>query len=202
MQVLEIIGETEDRHDLGSDGDIETILARKAVADSTQRAHGAAQGAIVHVHHPAPGDAACIQAQRISPVNMIVQHGGEKVVGRTDGVKIPGEVQINVLHGHHLGITAAGRPALHAEAGSQAGLAQTHQSFLADAVEAIAQTHRGSGLTLSRRCRRNRRHQHQLASWPIFQGGDEFVGQLCLGGSVGQHRILGNAQIVADSPDG
>jgi len=36
--------------------------------------------AIVHIHHPAPGDAAAVEAQRIAPVDVIVEEGGEQIV--------------------------------------------------------------------------------------------------------------------------
>ena len=43
----------------------------------------------------------------------------EQIVGDTNGVEVAGEVEVDVLHGHDLGVAAAGRAALDAEAGAQ-----------------------------------------------------------------------------------
>ena len=39
----------------------------------------------------------------------------EQIVRRADGVEVAGEVQVDVLHRHDLGVAAAGGAALHAE---------------------------------------------------------------------------------------
>ena len=51
-----------------------------------------------------------INPQGVALLNMVVQHGGQQIVGRANGVKVPGKMQVDVLHGHHLGIAAAGSP--------------------------------------------------------------------------------------------
>ena len=79
---------------------------------------------------------------------MVVQHGGAEVVGRADGVEIPGEVEVDVLHGHHLGIASPGRAALHAEDGAQGGLPQGHQGVFPQAAEGVGQAHGGGGFAL------------------------------------------------------
>src|SRR3546814_2897464 len=66
---------------------------------------------------------------------MVVDQRREQVVRRSDGVKIAGEVEVDVLHRHDLGVAAAGRAALHAEARTDAGLAQTDRRLPAPAVE-------------------------------------------------------------------
>ena len=71
----------------------------------------------------APGDASRIDAERIAPIDMVVEQRREQVVRRRDGVEVAGEVQINVLHRHDLGIAAAGRTALHAERRAERRLA-------------------------------------------------------------------------------
>src|SRR5882672_4117847 len=63
LQVLEVLGEAEDRHHLGGDGDVEAVLARKAVGDAAQRGDDRAQRTIVHVDGAAPGDAAAVDAE-------------------------------------------------------------------------------------------------------------------------------------------
>ena len=48
----------------------------------------------------------------------------EQVVGGRDRVDVAGEVEVDVLHGHDLGVPAAGRAALHAEDRAERRLAQ------------------------------------------------------------------------------
>ena len=64
--------------------------------------------------------------QLVAVVDVVVQHRGQQVVGQLDGVEVAGEVEVDVLHRHHLGVAAAGRTAFHAEARAQRRLAQAH----------------------------------------------------------------------------
>src|SRR3546814_14829298 len=73
-------------------------------------------------------------------------------------------------HRHQLGIAAAGGAALHAEAGPERGLAKADHRLLADPVEAVAEAHRGGGLALAGRRRRDRRHQDELDVLVLLQG--------------------------------
>ena len=58
LEVVEVLGEAENRHDFGSDGDVEAGFARITVGDAAERADDLAQRAVVHIHDAAPGDAA------------------------------------------------------------------------------------------------------------------------------------------------
>ena len=183
-EILQVGGEAEDRHHLGGDGDVEAVLAREAVGDAAERRHDAAQRPVVHVHDAAPGDAALVDAELVAPVEVVVDEGGEQVVGGADGVEIAGEVEVDVLHRHDLGVAAAGRPALHAEAGAEAGLAQADHGLLADAVEAVAEADGRGGLALARRRRRDGGDQDELAVGPFLQAVDEIEGDLRLARAV------------------
>ena len=138
LEVPEIGGQAEHRHDLGGDRDVEAVLARKAVRDPAQAADDRAQRAIVHVDHATPGDAAGVEIELVAPVDVIVEHRGEQVVRGADGMEIAGEMKVDVLHRHHLGIAAAGGAALHAEARPERRLARAADRLLADPVEPIA----------------------------------------------------------------
>ena len=70
-------------------------------------------------------------------MDMVIQHGGEQVVGRADGVHIPGEVQVDVLHRDNLRIAAARSPALDAENRAEGGLAQGQHGLFAQAVQRV-----------------------------------------------------------------
>ena len=130
LEVFEILGEAEDRHHFRRHGDVEAGLARIAVGDAAERADDLAQRAVVHVHDAAPGDAARVDAERIAPVDVVVDQRREQIVRRGDGVEVAGEVEVDVLHRDDLGVAAAGRAALHAEARAERRLAQAHIAFL------------------------------------------------------------------------
>ena len=104
-----------------------------------------------------------IDAQLVAVVDVVVEQRRQQVVGQLDGVEVAGEVEVDVLHGHDLGIAAAGGAALHAEAGPQRRLAQADRGLLADAVQAVAQADAGGGLAFAGRRGRDGRDQHQLA---------------------------------------
>jgi hypothetical protein len=127
-----------------------TVLARVAVRRAAQRDDDVAQRAVVHVHHPLPGDAPHVEAERVAVVDVVVDQRREQVVGERDGVEVPGEVQVDVLHGHHLRVAAAGGAALHPEHRAERGLAQADDRLLADAVQRIAEPDGGRGLAFAR----------------------------------------------------
>ena len=79
-----------------------------------------AQRAIVHVEDALPRDAALIDAEGVAPVDVIVEQAPKQIVRTRDGVKVAGEVKVDVFHRHDLRVAAAGRAALHAEARSKA----------------------------------------------------------------------------------
>ena len=82
-----------------------------------------AQRAVIEIEHALPGDAAHIDVERIALLDVVVNDGRQQIVRRRDGMEIPREMQVDVLHRHDLGITAAGRTALEAEAGAEGWLA-------------------------------------------------------------------------------
>ena len=110
---------------------------------------------VVHVHRTLPGNLLHINAQGISLLNVIVQHGRQEVVCRADGVEIPGEMEVDILHGYHLSITAAGRTTLYAEHRSQGGFPQSNNGILADPPQTVRQPDRGGGFTLTSGSGRN-----------------------------------------------
>ena len=120
LQIGEIARETEDRHDFGGHRDVEAGLARIAVGRAAERSHDRTKRPVVHVDGAPPGDAPRVDVERVAPIDVIVDHSGEQIIGGADRVKIAGEMQIDVLHRHHLRVTAASRTPLHPEAGSEA----------------------------------------------------------------------------------
>jgi len=132
---------------------------------------------------------------------VIVDHRGEQVVRRCDGVEIAGEMQVDVLHRNDLRKTAAGRPALHAEAGTEAGFAQREQRVAADAVHAVGETDRHRGLALAGRRRRDRGDEDQLAIGAPVERLEECAIDLGLAAAIGDEGIRGDAGTSSDCVD-
>ena len=120
---------------------------------------------------------------------------------RTDGVEVTGEMQVDVFHWNHLRVTTTRGATLHAEAGSEARLAQADDRFLADTTQAIVQTDRGRGFTFSRRCWTDRGDQDQFAVGTILQGFDIAGVDLGLGIAERHDRIVGNSDFFSNITD-
>jgi hypothetical protein len=163
LQVFQARGQAQDRHYLRGGDDVEAVFARMAVHRAAQSYDDLAQRAVVEVYHPLPGDEPVVQIQHVAVLNVIIDHRRQQIMGQADGMEITGEVQVNVLHRHHLCVATAGRAALQAEAGSQRRLAQAHHGAGADSVERIAQAHAGGRLAFTRRRGADSGHKDQLA---------------------------------------
>ena len=115
LEVHEVARQAERRHNLGRDRDIKAILARHALHLAAQAIHNVAELTIVHIDRTLPGDGLRIDAKGIALLNVVVEHGREEVVGRADSMEVAREVQIDILHGNHLSVTAASSTALDAK---------------------------------------------------------------------------------------
>src|ERR1019366_1476928 len=169
LQILDRGGKTKDGHDFGGDHDVEAILAGIAVPNAAQPNGDLPQRPVVHVDHALPCDAPHIEAQLIAVMDMIVDHRGEKIVGKTDRTEVAGKMEVDVLHRNNLRVTAPSRAALHAKNRAERGLAQTNGSILANPVQRIAEANRGGRLAFSSRGRADRRHENQLAVRPVLE---------------------------------
>ena len=160
-----------------------------------------AQRPVVHVHDAAPHHPADVDAELVAPVDVVVDQGGEQIVRRGDGVEVAGEVEVHVLHRHHLRVAAAGGAALHPEVRSERGLADAHDGSFADAVEPVAETDRGGRLAFARRRRVDRGDEDQLAVLAVLLRGDEFGRNLRLVVAVGQQVFRRDGELGADLHD-
>ena len=61
-------------------------------------------------------------------------------------MEVARKMQVDLLHGQHLGITTAGSPTLLTETWTQRRFTQRQDGFLADAVQSESKTHRHGGL--------------------------------------------------------
>jgi hypothetical protein len=138
-------------------------------------------------------------------VQVVVEHGGEQVVGAGHGVQVAGEVEVDALHRRHLRPSAAGGAALHAEAGSERGLAEADHRPRAAGVQRVAEADGGGGLALARRRRGDAGDEHELALrlGPLL--GHEVERDLGLVRAVGLQRPFrdpGARRDLADRPQG
>ena len=162
LEIIDIIGQTENSHDLGSGGDVVAVLPGRSVAFSAQAVHHAAQLPVIHVHTSPPGDPAGIDIQFVALVNMVVNQSGKKIVGGADSMKVTGKVEIDILHGNYLGIASAGGAALDAENGAQRGFAQGGNYLFAGPLQGVCQAD-GGGFSFTGRRRIDSRYQYELS---------------------------------------
>ena len=81
--------------------------------------HDIAQHTVIHVLTALPDHLSRIDPQLIALLDMVVQKRRQQIVGRCDRMKIAGKMQVQILHRHDLGVTAACRAALDAKARSK-----------------------------------------------------------------------------------
>ena len=169
FQVGQVFGQAEYGHHFGCHGDVEAVGTQHAVGRFAVAADDVAQLAVVHVHRAPPQHAFGVDVQRVALIDVVVEHGGKQVVGRTDGVEVAGEVQVDVFHRQNLRITAARRAALDAEHGAQRRFAHGDHGLFADVVQRVGQTDGYRGLAFARRGRVDGGNQNQTA-FPVGQG--------------------------------
>ena len=139
-----------------------------------------AQRPVVHVQRAPPRHRVWVDVQAVAPIEVVVQHRREQIVGGGDGVQIAVEVKVHIRHGRDLRPAATGCPALHAEARAQGGFAQTNGGVLAQAVQGIRKADAGGGFALPGSGRRDAGDQHQLARLALRKGRERGGGELGL----------------------
>ena len=75
LQVGQVGGQAQHRHDLAGNGDLKAVLAGHTAGLAAQAVHNVAQLAVVHVHGALPNDAAGVDVQGVALLNVVVQHG-------------------------------------------------------------------------------------------------------------------------------
>ena len=166
FKIGQTVCQTQDGHDLRGHCDVKAVLPRHAVHPSSQAVHHLAQLAIVHVYTALPGNPPGVDVQGVALLNMVVQHGGQQIIGRPNGVHVAGEMKIDILHGDDLSPSAAGGAAFDPKNRAQRGFPQGQYRFFAQTAQRIAQPHRRGGLSLPCRGGGNGGDQNQLAVRP------------------------------------
>ena len=152
-QVGEVARDGDDRHRLGGGGDVEAGLPRLAVRAAAEADDDVAEGAVVHVQAAPPGDRERVDPERVVVQEMGFEHGRQQVVRGGDRVDVAGEVEVEVLHRHDLGVAAAGRAALDPEHGAERGLAQAEHGPASDPGEPLRESDRDGRLAFTARGR-------------------------------------------------
>ena len=193
LQVSQIAGQTQNRHNFGSNGNVETVFAGNAAGLTAQAADNVAQLAVVHVHNPFPHDFAGINIQGIALLDVVVDESRHEVIGNTNGVEVAGKVEVDVLHRNDLSIAAAGSAALHAKYGAQRGLTQANDRLLAQAAQGVRQADGGGGFALAGRSGTDGSYQYQLGfERQILHGMDIYFGLVM---AVVLQIFRGNSQL-------
>ncbi len=94
---------------------------------------------------------------------MIVNQGREQVVGRGYGVKVTGQVEVDVFHRENLGVTASGCTAFDAEHWPHGGLSNHAGGGLADAAQGLGEANRGDRFSFTEGCGVDGGHQNEAA---------------------------------------
>src|SRR5699024_12454074 len=80
LQVLQVGGQAQHRHDLGGDDDVEAVLAGHALGGAAQADRDLPQCAVVDVHHPLPLHPSRIDVQGVALMDVVVHEVGQRVV--------------------------------------------------------------------------------------------------------------------------
>ena len=194
--------EGDDRHHLAAGDDHEVILPGGPAAHPAEAHHNVPQRAIIHVDGPRPADAALVEAQGVAVMDMAVEHGGEQVVRRGNGVEIPREMKVDLLHGDDLRVAASGCPALDAEDRPEGWLPQRDDDLLAQLAKGLSDADGAGGFTLTGWCRADTGHEHQPALG--LTSPERFGRDLGFGVSVEKDVVQAQAQLgghVLDRPE-
>ena len=185
--------QAQDGHDFAGHGNVKTVFPGNAVGFSPKADDDVAQGPVIHIYHALPNDPPGIDVQGIPLLDGVVKHGGQQHMGRSDGMEVSRKMKVDIFHGDHLGITAAGSAALNAETGPQRRLAQCYDNLFPDLLQALGQANCCGGFAFTGRCGRDGRNQHQFPRFPLFYFTDQVIGKFCFILSVQFQVILINS---------
>ena len=128
---------------------------------------------------------------------------GQQVVRGRDGVDVPGQVEVEVLHGHDLGVSAAGGAALDAEGRAHAGLADDRDHLFPQmGAEGLAQADGGGRLALAEGRRGDGRHVHVTALGAVLEPVEDVEVDLGLVLAVEVEVVLDEAELGGHFDDG
>src|SRR5699024_9616962 len=107
-----------------------------------------------------------VDAEFVAVVDVVIHQCAQQVVGRGDRVEVAGEVEVDAFHRDHLGVTATGGPAFHAEDRSQGWFAQCDHRLGAHEVQRISEPDRNGGLAFTGGRGGGPGDQHEFSALP------------------------------------
>ena len=131
FQVFDVACQTQNCHDLGSNGDVIAVLTRHSVCLSAQSVYYETKLTVIHIHTSSPGYFSWVDVQFISLINMVVDHCCQQVVGCADCVEVTGEMKVDILHGNYLCVSAACCPAFYTKYRSKGWLTKSNHNVFA-----------------------------------------------------------------------
>jgi hypothetical protein len=194
-------GQGERRHHLRRRGDVEPCLARYPVCPAAEAHDDVAEGPVVDVEDPPPGDAVEVDAQCVAAEQVVVQHGAEQIVRCGDRVHVAGEMEVELLHRHHLAVASTGGAAFDAQRGPHRRLADGDHRALPDVLHRLAESDGGGGLALTQRRRRDGGDDHVLRPRAVGQLRDGVEVDLHHVASVRLEQVTAEPHLVGDVLD-
>ena len=133
-------------------------------------------------------------------LEVVVDDGGEEVVGGGDGVEVAGEVEVDGFGGLDGGATAAGGAAFASEDGAHGGLAEGEGDALADFFEALGEADGDGGFAFAGEGGGDGGDEDEAA---VFGAGwDGVEGDFGFVTTVGDEVVVGEGEGVGDGVDG
>ena len=161
-QILQILGNGQNGHQLGADGNAELGLHHIAVQTAADADDDVPQALGAEVHDPAHFHTGGVDVQPLQTllgqplvgIVPLVLHPGiqchhGQVMGIDNVIDIAGQAQGELGHGHQQGVAAAGRSTLDVHGGAAGGLPQCAAHVLAQVAQTLDQAQRNGGLTLA-----------------------------------------------------
>ena len=201
LQLLQIICQAEDCHDFGSNGNLECVLSGYTVYLAAQAGNHISQLSVVQVYTALPCNSSGVNVQLIALLNVVIHHGCQEVICCCDGVQIAGKVQVDILHGNHLCIAAAGSAALYAHAGPQGRLTQAGNRILAHLLQCLCQADGNGCFAFACGGRVHRCYQNQLCIGVIFDFVVIFAADFALVFAVAIYIFFGNPCFFSNLQD-
>ena len=198
FQVFTVFCQAQNCHNLAGHRDDEAVLTGDAVDFSAKAYHDIAQCAVIHIHAAPDDNAALVNAQYIALMHVVVQHSAQQVVSAGNGVHVAGKVQVDVFHGEHLRITAAGSAALNTKNRSQRGFTQGDNSIFADFFHSLSQADRSSGFPLAGGSGVDCRYQNQFSIGTVFQTAEKVFVDLGLITAIRFQLFFVNSQFLCN----
>ena len=133
---------------------------------------------------------------------MRIDQRSEEVVGGRDRVDVAGEVEVEVLHRHDLGIAASGGAALDPEDRAERRLADREHRLPPEDAEPLDERDGGRRLPLAGRCRRDRGDVDDLPVGAIGETVEDREVDLRLVAAVQLELVGLDARLRGDVGDG